>query len=98
MDPVARTKNKVQKENLWFFVLSVLEKNRRYGYELRSLIEKEFGFLSGNVTAYRVLYDLKANGHVKRIVEGNRNYYTITPKGKLALKHARAFFRQLSKG
>ena len=32
---VGRLKDKVQKENLWFFILVLLSANERYGFELR---------------------------------------------------------------
>ncbi|MBI2583583.1 MAG: PadR family transcriptional regulator [Candidatus Aenigmarchaeota archaeon] len=98
MNPVEHLKEKVQKENLWFFILSVLEKNRSYGYELRSLIQKSYGFLAGNVTAYHVLYSLKSGGYVKKKKEGMRRYYEITPEGRDALKEARIFLRKTAKG
>src|SRR5271154_4165419 len=50
MSFVERLKDKVQKENLWFFLLVLLSKKPRYGYELRKLVRDEFGFWSGNVT------------------------------------------------
>jgi DNA-binding PadR family transcriptional regulator len=92
---VGRLKTKVQKENLWFFILVLLSKQERYGFELRRLINEEFGFWSGNVTAYRVLYDLERSRLVKAELKERRRYYRITDTGRAELEEARAYFRSL---
>ena len=92
---VVRLKTKVQKENLWFFILVLLSSQERYGFELRRLINEKFGFWSGNVTAYRVLYDLEKSGLVRAELKDRRKYYTITELGRAELEEARSFFRSL---
>ncbi|MGA2199978.1 MAG: PadR family transcriptional regulator [Nitrososphaerales archaeon] len=88
---VERLKDKVQKENLWFFILLLLSKKARYGYELRGLVKKEFGFWSGTVTAYRVLYSLEAAAMVKSQAVERRRYYEITEKGRKEMEDAKRF-------
>jgi len=88
-----RLKDKLQKENLWFFILLLLSAEPRYGYELRKLVMEEFGFWSGNVTAYRVLYSLEAAGLVKSQVNDRRKYYEITESGRREVEHAKSFLR-----
>ncbi|MBI2970993.1 MAG: PadR family transcriptional regulator [Candidatus Aenigmarchaeota archaeon] len=95
--PVERLKEKVQKENLWFFVCYLLEKRDRYGYEIRNLVKERFGFLAGNVTAYKVLYLLNHDGYVRKSSKGNRVYYSITQKGRSQLKKARKFFGEMKR-
>ena len=95
MDFAERLKAKVQKENLWFFILVLLSKGERYGFELRRLINEQFGFWSGNVTAYRVLYDLEKSKLVKAELKERRKYYRITDLGRSELKEARAFIQAL---
>lgn len=90
-----RLEEKIQKENLWFFILLLLLKKDRYGYELRGLINEKFGFWSGNVTAYRVLYSLERNGYIKSKYKGRRNYYTIAPTGKKLVKKAIKYLEEL---
>jgi DNA-binding PadR family transcriptional regulator len=92
---VARLKDKVQKENLWFFILVLLSSNERYGFELRRLMNEEFGFWSGNVTAYRVLYDLEKSRLVKAELRDRRKYYRITDLGRAELREAREFLKDL---
>jgi PadR family transcriptional regulator, regulatory protein PadR len=95
MSFVQRLKDKVQKENLWFFILLLLAKKPRYGYELRKLVKQEFGFWSGTVTAYRVLYSLEAEGMVKSRIEERRRYYEITERGRSEMEEAKRFLAQL---
>ncbi|MDG6956060.1 MAG: helix-turn-helix transcriptional regulator [Nitrososphaerota archaeon] len=90
-----RLKGKVQKENLWFFVLILLSTEERYGFELRGLINEKFGFWSGNVTAYRVLYDLERSGMVKAEARDRRKYYRITELGRQEVREAKAFLQAL---
>jgi PadR family transcriptional regulator PadR len=92
---VQRLKEKVQKENLWFFLLILLSKKPRYGYELRKLVRDEFGFWSGNVTAYRVLYALEGAALVKSEKGERRKYYTITDKGRKEVGLAREFLAEV---
>ena len=92
---VGRLKAKVQKENLWFFILVLLSSQERYGFELRRLINEEFGFWSGNVTAYRVLYDLERSRLVRAELRDRRKYYRITELGRAELEEARGFFRSI---
>lgn len=95
---VDRLRDKVQKENLWFFILVLLAQEERYGFELRRLINERFGFWSGNVTAYRVLYDLEKAKLVKGEVKERRKYYRITEAGRHELDGARSFIEEVLKG
>ena len=95
--PSDRMKRKVLIENLWFFILQLVKKNPRYGNELKKLISEKFGFLVGNVTSYKVLYDLESEGYLK--VDGDyRKKYTITEKGIKELKKATTFLKDLIEG
>jgi len=93
---VSRLKTKVQKENLWFFILILLSSEERYGFELRRLVNEKFGFWSGNVTAYRVLYNLEKSRMVKAEMKNRRKYYRITELGRSELEEARSYLRTLS--
>jgi len=92
---VSRLKAKVQKENLWFFILILLSSQERYGFELRRLVNEEFGFWSGNVTAYRVLYDLERSKLVRAELKDRRKYYRITELGRTELEEARSYLQSL---
>ena len=92
--PVERLKRKIEKENLWLFVLGSLESGKSYGYELRKLIKDKFGFLAGNVTAYKVLYLLKFGGYIKSKKSGRHVFYKLTEKGKEELKLAKETLKE----
>ena len=94
---VDRLKDKVQKENLWFFILVLLSQKERYGFELRRLINQRFGFWSGSVTAYRVLYDLERSNLVTSEAKDRRKYYAITAAGRAELEEARSFIEGVLK-
>ena len=94
---VERLKLKVQKENLWFFILLLLSAKSRYGYELRRLVKDNFGFWSGSVTAYRVLYSLEAAGMVRSEVLERRKYYQITDLGREEVREAKVFLEGILK-
>ena len=83
------------KENLWIYILSLLKKGEIYGWEIRSLIEKNFNFRPGLITPYRVLYRLEADGFVKSELKERRRVYKITKKGEEELKKAKNFYRQI---
>ena len=92
--PFERLKRKVMIENLWMFVLKLL-KTEHYGFEIRDMIQKRFGFWTGNVTAYKVLYALETDGYVSSFIKVGKKYYTITEKGKKELKAAEKFLKSI---
>jgi len=98
---VQRLINKLTKENLWLYVLRLLQEGPKYGYELRKQIREKFDFSPGKVTSYTVLYLLKREGLV-RVRKGekeegkpSRKYYEITEKGKEAMKMAKEVVNEL---
>lgn len=94
--PSERLKRKIEKENLWLFILSALQKKRRYGNELRDLMKKNFDFLIGMMTSYKVLYLLEMGGYVISKKEGKNVYYEITKKGINELKEGKRFLKNYS--
>ncbi|NIO44627.1 MAG: PadR family transcriptional regulator [Candidatus Aenigmarchaeota archaeon] len=97
--PSQRLLDSVTKNNLWFYILSLLSKKDMYPYEIRDKIKKIFGFEPGNVTAYFVLYRLEKSGYVKSgktLKKGGpeRKYYKITEKGKNELKKGKEILRK----
>jgi PadR family transcriptional regulator PadR len=84
--PSKRLEEKLTIENLWIYILALLKEKEMYGYELREAIKARFGFMPGNVTAYRVLYSLKRRGLVdtkeKEVDSRKRKYYSLTTTGQ----------------
>ncbi len=90
-EPVGRLKEKILKENLWIFLFKILAERDEYAYALRKAVNKEFGFWSGQVTGYRVLYLLEKDGYVESYMMGRKKYYRLTAKGAEQLKKAKDF-------
>lgn len=95
--PIERLKRKVLKENMWVFILSLLKNKPSYRYEIKDLIKEKFGFVSGNVTAYKVLFFLEAGKYVESFEKNNKKYYNITNLGKKELKLAEKFLDDVKK-
>lgn len=95
--PTKRLKGKIEKENLWIFILSSLKGGRKCGKELKEMVEKHFDFLTGKVTAYKVLYLLESGGYVKSFRSGKRVYYEITRPGKREMELGKAYLKSLAK-
>ncbi|MCL4519410.1 MAG: PadR family transcriptional regulator [Thaumarchaeota archaeon] len=58
-------------------------------------LKTRFGFWSGNVTAYRVLYNLEKYGLVKSEAQERRRYYKITEAGRREVVAARNFLQNI---
>ena len=95
--PISRLEKKVRKENLWIYILMLLEKKELYAFEIRNMINKRFGFWIGNVTAYKVLYLLENGRYVSSSFRHQKRYYKIIPAGRKQLRLAEKFFRDLLK-
>ncbi|MFH0861024.1 MAG: PadR family transcriptional regulator [Candidatus Altiarchaeota archaeon] len=97
--PLKRLKEKTTRENLWLYILSLLNKGPLYAYEIRDKIQREFGFTIGNMTAYMVLYKLNMGGYVKdewvHQTGRPRRYYTITAKGKKQFDEGITYLKEL---
>jgi PadR family transcriptional regulator PadR len=96
-----RLVRKLTLENLWIYILSSLKTGPKYGYEIRDYIREKYGFTTGKVTAYVVLYKLMKEGHIilkeeKKDGHGPpRKYYSITEKGIEALHKGKEFLEQI---
>jgi PadR family transcriptional regulator PadR len=94
--PMQRLEQKTTVECLWPHILSLMTEEPVYAYEIRGLIKERFGFTVGQVTAYLVLYKLERDGYVKaqwrQVRNRQRKYYSITEKGRKALKEAAGYY------
>lgn len=95
--PLKRMADLNTKECLWIYILRILKDGPKHAYVLREQIHKRYGFMPGTVTAYRVLYSLKADGFVEKKSFGRKEVYSITPAGLEILKKAIHFYENLSK-
>ncbi|MFW9831446.1 MAG: PadR family transcriptional regulator [Candidatus Thorarchaeota archaeon] len=95
--------SRTTKENLWLFVLTLLEERDYFAYELRGAVQKRFGVEMASVTAYVLLYKLQRDGLVQLSEERRegrrptRKYYRITDQGHDTLIRARQYLQLLLK-
>ena len=90
--PLDRLYRKLRTDNLWVWILKLLNEENKYAYELRQEIKARFGFEPATVTSYAVLYRLEKSGYVHEAsqrMSPNRKYYEITDKGKEVLFEAK---------
>ena len=90
---VERLVNKLTKEMLWIYILRLLQERPLYGYEIKQLVTKRFGFSPATVSGYAIIYRLQRDGLIQSQAssESTRKYYEITEKGIEAMKLARDF-------
>jgi DNA-binding PadR family transcriptional regulator len=82
-------------DNLWIYILALLDKQPLYAWEIPALIEKKFGFRPGKITPYRVFYRLQLEGFVKSALRDRRRTYEITAKGKEELKKGKDYYKDV---
>jgi PadR family transcriptional regulator, regulatory protein PadR len=86
----------LKKGSAEFLVLSLLEHERRHGYELNKLIEsRSRGVLTFHIASlYPLLYRMEDRGWiagrwVEKAGERRRRYYAITAQGRRTLEELR---------
>jgi DNA-binding PadR family transcriptional regulator len=94
MLPIEHLQKSNTTDNLWLYILILLEKQPLYGWEMPALIEEKFGFKPGKITPYRVFYRLETDGFVKSELSDRRRTYKITAKGKEELGKAKKFYNE----
>ncbi len=96
--PLERLRKKLRVENLYIWILILLQEEKKYAYELKNEIKERFGFAPATVTSYAVLYKLNREGYVETITQNpfpNRKYYQITPKGEKLIEETKKVFKEL---
>jgi DNA-binding PadR family transcriptional regulator len=89
--------SRTTKENLWLYVLTLLEERDYFAYELQGAIKDRYGVEIASVTAYVLLYKLQRDGLVELSEERKegrrptRKYYRITDNGRQTLDQARKY-------
>jgi len=96
-----RLKKRVTIDNLWMYILRLLQEKEMYGYELRESIKKQFGFEPATITSYTILHRLQEDNLVTSFVKDNpegrpdRKYYMITEEGQKAMQEAKGFLTEI---
>ncbi|MEM1547491.1 MAG: PadR family transcriptional regulator [Thermoproteota archaeon] len=99
-----RLVEKLTKENLWLYILTMLREKPMYGYEIAGKLRSDFKIPIATITAYVVLYKMEREGLVERSVEpeargGRINvrkvYYKQTEKGRNTLEKGIEYIKSI---
>jgi DNA-binding PadR family transcriptional regulator len=95
-----RLVSKLTKENLWMYILSMLNERPMYGYEVATQLRGRFDVKVATITVYVVLYRMSKEGLVRRLVDkesklGLRKvFYQATEKGLETYRAGLKFIEQ----
>lgn len=96
MNALDKLKKSTTTDNVWLYVLAVLQKEEIHAYALHKEIEKKFNWAPELITSYVVLYRIEKEGLIKSEKKGRIKVYSITPKGNKALKEAKIYLKKLA--
>jgi PadR family transcriptional regulator PadR len=96
--------SKVTKENLWIYILRLLQEGPKQGSEIHAMMNRRFGFEPTGVTSHTILYKMARDGLVeakKGAIKGkeksDQKYYVITSDGERAMQAAKVMLTQMLK-
>nr|MDO8099271.1 helix-turn-helix transcriptional regulator [Candidatus Njordarchaeota archaeon] len=96
--------SKVTKENLWIYILRLLQEGPKQGSEIHATMNRRFGFEPTGLTSHTILYKMTRDGLVeakKGVVKGkeksDQKYYVITNDGERAMQAAKVMLTQMLK-
>lgn len=85
-----RLKRKLTIENLWMYIVRLLEKHGPLkAYEVKKRLEEEYGVKPATITVYIVLYKMRREGLLDTVSVGGETLYKPSEKGLKALEEAR---------
>ncbi|MGB9718866.1 MAG: PadR family transcriptional regulator [Thermoproteota archaeon] len=97
-----RLVEKLTKENLWLYILTMLREGPMYGYQIAGRLKTAFKIPIATITAYVVLYKMEREGLVERVehpetgggkVNIRKVYYRQTDKGRETLEKGIEYLR-----
>jgi PadR family transcriptional regulator PadR len=92
--------DKLTRENLWIYVLRLLQEGPKQDSEIRDMMNRRFGFEPTGVTSHTILYKMVRDGLVE--VEKGRGRsdercYKISNDGERAMQSAKVILTNLIK-
>jgi len=90
-----RLVRKLTEENLWLYIIAVLLRKPMYAYEVKTNIEKVFGFKPKTITVYAVLYRMVREGLLVTERKDGVKLYLPTDKGIKAFKEGLKFIGEM---
>jgi PadR family transcriptional regulator PadR len=92
--------DKLTRENLWIYVLRLLQEGPKQDSEIRDTMNRRFGFEPTGVTSHTILYKMVRDGLVE-VKKGNgksdQRHYEITSDGERAMQSAKVILTNLIK-
>jgi PadR family transcriptional regulator PadR len=95
-----RLVRKLTKENLWIYILRLLQEREMYAYEIKKTLNERFAVNPATVTVYVVLYGMErerliaVKGANISSARRDRKYYAITGHGRETLNSGIAFLKE----
>lgn len=89
---LSRLNEKLTKENLWIYILSMLKSGPMYGYEISAKLRDNFHVNAALITTYVVLYRMEREKLIQRQKNNDKSgrirkvYYSITENGKITFE------------
>jgi len=88
---LARLKRKLTIENLWIYIIKILEKHGPLkAYEIKKKLVEVYGIKPATITVYIVVYKMKREKLLETIDIGGETLYKPSERGLKALKEAKA--------
>ena len=91
-----KLKKSITTDNIWVYILSILNREKIHAYGLRKRIKEVFEWQPELITLYVVLYRIEKEGLIKSIIKGRKREYSITKKGKDMLNKAKYLLNKTS--
>ena len=91
---------KLTRENLWIYVLRLLQEGPKRDSEIRDMMNKRFGFEPTGVTSHTILYKMVRDGLVeekKGQARSEGRSYAITNDGERAMQSAKVILTNMIK-
>ncbi|HJX24056.1 MAG TPA: helix-turn-helix transcriptional regulator [Candidatus Bathyarchaeia archaeon] len=95
-----RLVRKLTKENLWIYILRLLQEKDMYAYAIKRILKERFAVNPATITVYVVLYGMER----ERLITAkeakasserpDRKYYKITDYGRETLTSGIAFMKE----
>lgn len=100
-DPIALFRERFLRSFLDWVMMATLQRKPSYGYELITLIDREFGVYVSPGSLYPILYNLERSGYIAGEWDNperrNKKVYKLTTDGERALgNHLDALERVLA--
>ncbi|MDT7865340.1 MAG: PadR family transcriptional regulator [Desulfurococcales archaeon] len=87
---LARLKKKLTIENLWMYIVRILEKHGPLkAYEIKKKLAEEYGIKPATITVYIVVYKMRREKLLETVEVGGETLYKPSEKGVAALKEAK---------